>query len=246
MRILGVDTATPIASVALVEDGKLIAEQIHPDGKTQNHGASIDKKGNHAEILLPLIESVLQKARISLTALSGIGVSIGPGSFTGLRIGLAMVKGLAYGWGIPVVGVSTLLANVARVTDFDGLMCSFIDARKGEVYTALFERSGDELKRLSADSVTSVATAIEQTRNHVGSMPRLFIGNGALVYRNLVLDSLGANVGLCSGDAYSSLAAQVARLSSESLRCSQAGGLENLAPVYLRSSEAEIKPRELI
>ena len=129
MRILGVDTATSTASVALIEDGRLVAEEVHSSRGSANQSQTVNSRVNHAEIILPLIEAALRKAAASLRDLSGLAVSIGPGSFTGLRIGLSTVKGLAYGLDIPVVGISTLLANAARVNDFDGLICSFLDAR---------------------------------------------------------------------------------------------------------------------
>jgi len=161
MRILGVDTATSTASVALIEDGRLVAEEVHSSRGSANQSQTVNSRANHAEIILPLIEAALRKAAASLRDLSGLAVSIGPGSFTGLRIGLSTVKGLAYGLDIPVVGISTLLANAARVNDFDGLICSFLDARKKEVYAALFRRNGDALTRLTEDRVAGASEVIE-------------------------------------------------------------------------------------
>ena len=149
MRIVGIDTSSATASVALLEDGQIIAERCHPISIAGHAAGLAGFKSNHAEILLPLVESVARQARVSLPEVSGIALSIGPGSFTGLRIGLSTVKGLAYGWGIPVVGVSTLLAQAARVGDFDGVICSFLDARKHEVYAALFRKSKHGLTRLT-------------------------------------------------------------------------------------------------
>src|SRR3990172_9734758 len=100
MRIVGIDTSSATASVALLEDGQLIAERCHP-GSIAGHVAGLAGfKSNHAEILLPLIESAVRQARVSLPEVSGIAVAIGPGSFTGLRIGLSTVKRLSYLFGI--------------------------------------------------------------------------------------------------------------------------------------------------
>src|SRR3989337_343256 len=140
MRIVGIDTSSATASVALLEDGQIIAERGHPSSIAGHAAGLAGFKSNHAAILIPLIESVARQARVSLPEVSGIALSIGPGSFTGLRIGLSTVKGLAYGWRIPVVGVSTLLRHAATITGWDGLVCPLLDARKKEVYAALFRQ----------------------------------------------------------------------------------------------------------
>ena len=121
MRILGIDTATSIASVALVEDGESIAEELHDRRRGTIEAATVQLGGNHSEFILPSIQLLLDKTHTTLSSVSGIAVTIGPGSFTGLRIGLATVKGLAYEWGIPVVGISTLAAHAARVKKFSRL-----------------------------------------------------------------------------------------------------------------------------
>src|SRR5688500_8214116 len=92
MRILGIDTAIPTASVALIQDGELLAEEIHTRPAKDKNGSGFQPFGNHAEVVLTLIESLFEKAQITVQRLSGIAVSIGPGSFTGLRIGLATAK----------------------------------------------------------------------------------------------------------------------------------------------------------
>src|SRR3970282_1974851 len=159
MMILGIDTATATASVALVEEGRVIAEEVRTALKQSGPHPS-GGRGNHAEILLPLIGMVLAKAGVLLPEISAFAVSIGPGSFTGLRIGLSTVKGLAYGWEVPVVGVPTLLAVAARVTGWDGLVCPLLDARKKEVYAALFRKEAETLERLAEDLVCSAEAVL--------------------------------------------------------------------------------------
>src|SRR3989337_3247076 len=107
MRIVGIDTSSATDSVALLEDGQIIAERCHPSSIVGHAAGLAGFKSNHAEILLPLVESVARQARVSLPEVSGIALSIGPGSFTGLRIRLSTVKGLAYGWGTPLTRRST-------------------------------------------------------------------------------------------------------------------------------------------
>jgi tRNA threonylcarbamoyladenosine biosynthesis protein TsaB len=241
MRIVGIDTSSATASVALLEDGQLIAERCHPSSIAGRAAGLAGFKSNHAEILLPLIESVARQARVSLPEVSGIALSIGPGSFTGLRIGLSTVKGLAYGWGIPVVGVSTLLAQAARIGEFEGAICALLDARKNEVYAALFRKRHQELARLTEDFIAPVEGVLDQVRGATGAMPCLFIGDGARRYEKLLLDALGGKARLCAEDSVSSCAAAVASLGMERLRRSETDDLGKLVPVYLRPSEAEAR-----
>jgi len=243
MRILGIDTASPTASVAIVEDGALVAEEIH--GRAGAHPGKIlpALKGNHAEIVLPLIQSVLAKSKSALDELAGIAVSIGPGSFTGLRIGLATVKGLAYDWGLPVVGVSTLLANAARAKDFNGLICSMLDARKSEVYMALFQGDGRRPARVTEDAITSLQGAIElvQSSRSVDDRPMIFVGDGAKAYEKILIDALAPSALIADGHA--SVAAEVAVLAAERFQRSASDDLGTLVPIYLRPAEAETRIR---
>ena len=237
MRILGIDTSTAVASVALVEDGKLVLEETREaalESSSTNHA-------NHAEILLPLIDRILKQAALSLSDVSAIAVSIGPGSFTGLRIGLSTVKGLAYGWNVVIVGVPTLLAIAARVVDWDGLICPFLDARKKEVYAALFSKKGERLERLTEDVVASPEEIVRSMRSHNGHERCLFIGDGTKVYGDLIKTALGEKCLFTPGDTYPSTASAVARLGEERLRLAQPDSLGPLTPVYLRASEAELK-----
>jgi len=245
MRVVGIDTSSATASVALLEDEQLIAERCHP-GSIAGHAAGLAGfKSNHAAILIPLIESVVRQARASLPEVSGIALSIGPGSFTGLRIGLSTVKGLAYGWGIPVAGVSTLLAQAARVGEFDGVICALLDARKNEVYAALFRKSEHGLTRLTEDLLVTAEDVIGQIRSRIGNMPCLFIGDAIDRYGKRLLDSLGGGVHLYTENSVSSCAAAVAHLGMKRFRKSESDDLDNLVPVYLRPSEAEAKRSNL-
>src|SRR5439155_24508469 len=108
MRILGVDTATSTASVALIEDGRLVAEEVHSSRGSANQSQTVNSRANHAEIILPLIEAALRKAAASLRDLSGLSVSIWSGSFTGLRFGMSEDKGLEYVLDIPLVCIHNL------------------------------------------------------------------------------------------------------------------------------------------
>ena len=239
MIILGLDTATPIASVALAEDGELVAEEFYDKTKKLEYPSDTHQKtGNHTEIVLPLIQSILDRGKISLTALSGLAVSIGPGSFTGLRIALATVKGIAYEWGVPVVGVSTLQANAARVKDHEGVVCSLLDARKQEVYAAIFHHQKQTLTPLSDERVCSIDAAIESLQK-TGVINPVIIGDGAIAYEPALAKAFGASARISAGDELGSLAAQVATLAWHRFVDRASDELASLVPLYLRLSEAE-------
>jgi tRNA threonylcarbamoyladenosine biosynthesis protein TsaB len=235
--ILGIDTSTAVASVALVENGKLILEEVQHAGSQ----STATNHTNHAEILLPLVDSILERAALSLSDVKAIAVSIGPGSFTGLRIGLSTVKGLAYGWNMPVVGVSTLFAIAERVTGWDGLICPFLDARKKEVYAALFRKKAATLERLTEDLVFPPNRILDRIQSRNSREPCLFIGDGAKVYGDVIKMVLGKECFLTEGENYPSIASAVARLGEERLSHDQSDPLGPLSPLYLRPSEAELK-----
>jgi tRNA threonylcarbamoyladenosine biosynthesis protein TsaB len=241
MRIIGIDTATTTASVALVDNGLVVSEKISPGGAAANNGHRPNGKSNHAETILPLLQSLLESTGLSLQDINGLAFSIGPGSFTGLRIGLSTVKGLVYGSRLSVVGVSTLLAQAARVTHYNGLICALLDARKNEVYAALFEKEGDALHRLSQDSVTSAAGIIEIIRPLANDAPCLMVGDGASVHKQWLLQQFGGGALFQTGDFSLSAAAAIARLSEHRFRSNDVDNLGSLTPVYLRRSEAELK-----
>ncbi|TLN04343.1 tRNA (adenosine(37)-N6)-threonylcarbamoyltransferase complex dimerization subunit type 1 TsaB, partial [bacterium] len=126
MFVLGIETATQVAGVAVVNEDRLVAERFVHNRKT------------HSQNLLPMIQQVLEDTGISPRELGGIAVSGGPGSFTGLRIGMAAAKSMAQVLGIPVTAVPTLDALAWNVTGVEGLICPILDARKQEVYTCLY------------------------------------------------------------------------------------------------------------
>jgi len=236
MRILGIDTAIPIASVALVEDGELIAEEIVSSKRCSA------ETGNHAAIILPLIQALLDKTDSTIEELAGIAVSIGPGSFTGLRIGLATAKGIAYESGIPLVGVSTLHAQAARVEHFDGLVCSVLDARKGEVYMAVFSSQQTGVKRLTPDALLSVNSAVDLLRDFFHDHRALALtGTGAEVHERQFLEAFGPSLWIRKEVCWPTAASQVARLGKDRLMAGSIDEIERLAPVYLRVCEAESK-----
>jgi len=243
MRILGIDSATRTASVALIEDEGAIDEQKSEKRHSVNVGAS-DSVRNCAEIIVPLIKSLLEKTHLAPADLSAIAVSIGPGSFTGLRVGLATAKGIAYSGGLPLIGISTLLALAAGVKDFDGIICSLLDARKNDVYLGLFRRAGKILSRLTDDALLPIDRAIECARGYqeqTGAALVRIIGDAGDAHKQKLTDALGKKIVLSSENQHPSIAPQVALLARERLLSESVDELGSLVPVYLRRPEAEVR-----
>ena len=145
MKILAIDSSALVASVALCEDERVLAEYTLNNGNT------------HSETLLPMIENVLSALSISASDVDVFAVSEGPGSFTGVRIGVATIKGLAFSSGKPCVGVSTLEALAYNLRSHKGIIVPVMNARRSQVYTAIFESDGNELKRLLPDSAMAIS-----------------------------------------------------------------------------------------
>jgi len=168
MRILGLETSTHFGSVALIDDTRLIAEY------------RISLKMKHAERLLPLIDILLKESKVSLSDLNAIAVSIGPGSFTGLRVGLSTAKGLAIGRGLPLFPIPTLEAMVVPFCHANAVVVALITARKGEVYWAIFSPEGVRLYPDSVGLVENVLQIITQEKV-------LFVGDGAILHHDKIV-----------------------------------------------------------
>ncbi|HEY7318251.1 MAG TPA: tRNA (adenosine(37)-N6)-threonylcarbamoyltransferase complex dimerization subunit type 1 TsaB [Candidatus Binatia bacterium] len=236
--VVGIDTAGRTASVALVENGRVVSERTHPDCNSISNEEKRSGKNNHAETILPLIQALLEGNGVSLEEITGFALSNGPGSFTGLRIGLSTVKGLAYGSNLSIVGVSTLLAHAARVTNYDGLICALLDARKNEVYAGVFRKSGPAIDRVMEDTVGSIANMIAWVQDLRRGEPCLIVGDGGAVYKNFLWDLPGIVVHDPTNDL--TIAATVARLAEARFRSDDVDDLGKLTPVYVRPFEAGI------
>lgn len=143
--LISIDTSSKACSCALTDNGRLIAESYLNCGLT------------HSATLTALTENMLSAAKIGFDEIDGIAVNIGPGSYTGLRIGLAAVKGMAMAKGLPCAGVSTLLSLAYNLLPFEGVVCAALDARVGQAFAALFEIRGGKVKRLTEDMAITLA-----------------------------------------------------------------------------------------
>ena len=164
MKILALDSTALTASVAICEDTALLAEYTIANGNT------------HSETLLPMIEFALKSLSLKVSDIGLFACSVGPGSFTGVRIGAATVKGLAFGSGKPCAAVSTLEALAFNLVGFSGLICPVMNARRSQVYTALFRSDGKELERLTEDMAIPISE-LDELLSKYGE-PVRFCGDG--------------------------------------------------------------------
>ncbi len=223
MRVLGIDTATWTAGVGIVDGAGVLANR------------SLAVSTSHAGPLLPLIEESLAEAGVRLVDLDLLAISIGPGSFTGLRIGLSVAKGLAIATAVPVVGVPTLEAVALAAGPRRELICPVLDARKGEVYTATFHRRGEDLQCVAAAAAVTPEELAAQL-----APPCVLLGDGVDAYAPLWRERLGEGAELVPSAAVPPRGAIVARLGEARMRASGPEDLARLEPDYCRKSEAEL------
>ncbi|MBZ0160809.1 MAG: tRNA (adenosine(37)-N6)-threonylcarbamoyltransferase complex dimerization subunit type 1 TsaB [bacterium] len=197
---------------------------------------TLNVKATYSERLLPSIDRALRDAGITLDQVEGFAVAIGPGSFTGLRIGLSTVKGLVVAGGQSLVGVSTLEAMAWTLPFCAHPICPILDARKGEIYCALFRHEGDRLIRLMDDA----AVAPERLLSRI-QQPTVFLGDGLAVYEGLLQSELKELALFPPIVGRGGRAAAVAELGRRRLLSGYRDDLAQLAPHYLRLSEAEVK-----
>ena len=217
MNILAVESSAIAASVAVLRDDALLAE------------VTINRGNTHSETLLPLVEDLLDRLALTVDDMDLFAVPVGPGSFTGVRIGVATVKGLAFGRGKPCAGVSALEALAENLSVLPGaLACPVMNARRGQVYTALF-RNGERLLPDSALALEELETILEQY-----DKPVFFTGDGYDLTAAIRHEkgAVPARLRLQS-------AASVAAVARRAYLTGRFTTDAALAPVYLRPSQAE-------
>ncbi len=165
MIILALDSTAVSGSVAICRDEELLCEFTLNTGNT------------HSETLLPMVESALKMCGLTVFDVDLFACDEGPGSFTGVRIGAATVKGLAFNSGKPCIGVSTLEALAQNLVGFEGIACPVMNARRGQVYNALFEVTNKEIKRLCEDRALAI-TDLEEELSKYGKLPVYLSGDG--------------------------------------------------------------------
>ena len=226
MKILAADTSTAINTVAVCDGGNILAETV------------VHRPRSHAERLLATVEWVLDEASLELGGLDALAVSIGPGSFTGLRIGAATWKGLAFAGSLPLVAVPTLDAMTRLAAFRDALVCPLLDARMGEVFGAVYRFRAGVRTKLTEDRVCAVEEIVRASSAVNGDVERIFFGDGALFYKERILAEMEGAVileGPCALPRASTVAVEAAALLAHGARADA----EAVSPLYLRKAQAE-------
>ena len=226
MRILALDTSGLVVSAAVAEDESLIAETFLQYQKT------------HSQTLLPLIADMLGQIEMDVGDMDALALAVGPGSFTGLRIGVCTVKGLAMPEGIPVAPVPTLDALAQTCALYGGLVCPIMDARRDQVYTALYRTSRGHIReKLNDDGALPVDELCEGLNGY--GEPVLFCGDGVNVYRDNILKMMGEHAIFAPPAQRLQRASSVAFLAGKMAGEGKLVSHRELAPHYLRQSQAE-------
>lgn len=225
MKILALDTSSNVASVALVCDSLLIGEY------TINH------KKTHSQSLMPLIRDMLNATQTDISDIDAFAASVGPGSFTGLRIGLATVKGLAHACKKPVAGVSTLEAMAYNLPYCSDYIVPILDARRDQVYTAVYCWDNGVLKTHTKPCAVSVDTIIEILKKE--NKKSIFIGDGILRFGEQIINMLGDLAAFSYANSNMQRASSVAVAAQKLFAEGKAVFCDKLAPIYLRKSQAE-------
>jgi tRNA threonylcarbamoyladenosine biosynthesis protein TsaB len=227
MMLLGIETATTVCAAAVVRDGTVLAEEL------------VDERNVHAERLMGMIDAAFRKSGTTLETMDGIAVSIGPGSFTGLRIGLSVAKGLAYASGKPILPVPTLQGLARKAADAGGyvsgvkLILPVLDARRGDVYCALYRQAGGDLQQVWEQQIMpleAIAAAVHEWQVLVTGDAREALGQ---IVRARFPES-ARHLEILTGEGARCSAVEIARLGTQMLTAGNMADPGLLEPHYLR------------
>lgn len=228
MNIFGIDTCCMAATAAVITDDRLAAQVVQNNKKT------------HSQKIMPMIEFMLREADMSVGDIDCFAAATGPGSFTGVRIGVATVKALAHAVDRPCAAVSTLHALANNTACFDGIICPILDARRGQVYNALFR--GGSMERMTEDRALSMAKLCEELKETNERI--IFLGDGVSVFEDEIKRELGGRAEFAQRMQRMNLAASVAEIGYEKFIRGDVCGYAELKPDYHRLSQAERERNE--
>lgn len=233
MKILGIDSSGLVASVAIVEDDRLVAEY------------NLQYKITHSQTLLPMLEEIRNRIHLDMQTIDAIAVAAGPGSFTGLRIGAATVKGLGLALGKPIIPVPTLEGMAYNCYGTDLLVCPLMDARRNQVYTGLyiFEKE-DRIRMKSVMEQTAVGFDELAAKLNVLGREVLFLGDGVPVFAEAMKELLRIPYYFAPAHMNRQRAASIAALGKEKFEQGIFEDAADHAPEYLRLSQAERERQE--
>lgn len=225
MKILAFDSTAKAASCAVLDSGRILAAYNIDNGLTQS------------ELLLPMAEDILRSLGLKFSDIDAYAVSVGPGSFTGVRIGVSLVKGLAFGRDIPCIEVSTLDALAENLSGLDGILVPCMDARRNQVYNALFSCQDGRLKRLTEDRAISLSDLAEELRGYNGQ--RIYISGDGYSVAKSALEGFGIVTESTPELLINENAASVAKIAYQKYLLGEYVSDKEISPTYLRLPQAE-------
>ena len=233
MKILGIDSSGLVASVAIVEDDRLVAEY------------NLQYKITHSQTLLPMLEEIRNRIHLDMQTIDAIAVAAGPGSFTGLRIGAATVKGLGLALGKPIIPVPTLEGMAYNCYGTDLLVCPIMDARRNQVYTGLYIFEKEDRIRMKS-VMEQTAVGFDELAAKLSDLGRevLFLGDGVPVFAEAMKELLRIPYHFAPAHMNRQRAASVAALGKEKFEQGIFEDAADHAPEYLRLSQAERERQE--
>lgn len=233
MRVLGLDTSTLMTTCAVIDDNTVLGE------------FSLSQDMSHSEKLVPMVKEVMDSLNLKIEDIDLFGVSIGPGSFTGLRIGIATIKAFAHILDKPIVGVSTLEA-LAYNLPYNEIIVPMIDARRDRVYTGIYTWEKSNLITLMKPDVLEIKELLELLNNKYENI--VVNGNGSLLFKDLISNTLKDKVRLSTIGQNACKASSICELALKKYQSGIVDDYYTLSPDYLRESQAqrELKERESI
>lgn len=224
MKILSLDSATESATCAILDDDKMLGE------------ITFNYKKQHSVILMNMVDFLLNNLNLCVKDIDGFVVSKGPGSFTGLRIGAATIKGLSQGCGKPFVSVSSLDALAYNLAYTSGIICPILDALRGNVYTAIYKFNGNKLEKIEDYSVISITELIDKLKTFNEKVT--FIGDGVAKFKEDILNNLNNS---CFAPTHLNLvkASSLGELGINLLKSGIEDSAYTFSPLYIRKSQAE-------
>ncbi len=225
MKVLGIDSSGMTATVALIEDDKLIAE------------FTVNNKRTHSETLMPMIDKVLTASETDIRDVELLAIAAGPGSFTGLRIGAATVKGLGMSLDVPVAAIPTCEGLAMNLSGTDRLVCPLMDARRNQVYTGLYRVSGDMPEAVIEQTACDISEIVDKV-NEAGEKV-IFLGDGAAIFKEYIESNIRVEFSFANANASLQRGASIASLGLIYQKAGKTVSVDEFTPVYLRPSQAE-------
>ena len=227
MIILSIDSSTPVAGIAVSDGSKLLGEVM------------INTQNTHSEKLMPMVQQILNDLQMNIQQIDAVAVTCGPGSFTGLRIGMATAKGIVQGGNKKLIAIPTLDCLAQNLKHYPGVICPIMNAQKKQVYTAIYRTAEGKLERLSDYQAIEADKLAEQLLTLNETV--WFTGDGVEAFADVFKEKLGDRCRLADGNTVLPRAGALAMLAAERAEKEEFDDLYQAELIYIRKSEAEVQ-----